>query len=499
MRRRTGRPGDGEGRGSPPRRCRDLEGAWPGPHRWRSFKLSNDPAFAEKLHDVVGLYVAPPAHAVVLSVDEKSQIQALDRTQPGLPLKKGRGPTMTHDYKRNGTTTLFAALNVLTARSSGEHAAPPASGVHPLPQRPRARHPRRQGRPRDPRQLRRPQARQGPRLARTRHPRWTFHFTPTSSSWLNAVEGFFAKLSRRRLKHGVFHSVVDLQAAINRFVAEHNERPSPSSGAPTPTPSSPPKPRVPNVGVNPLGGFWSDAGRRDAGGATRAQGLARDSAQVDGRGWALVVARTAPKVPPAAPATGMLWRARPDRRLRAPLVRGPRRSLHPARLHRRCDRHADGAAVRHIREHVQLLRRPGKLSGTAWPPGRLLQRQALGLSRPEAQPAHDWHDPVRAGAGRAEHRDSLREQQPGQRPCRTRQPHLARPAGEGTSPRRHFRHGGRQCVPARLHGALQREVRQNAGAAGQPASRAQHRTGSARRDLLPAGQTLCDQGSEPEV
>ncbi len=83
------------------------------PHRWRQFKLSNDRAFAEKLHDVVGLYVSPPAHAVVLSVDEKSQIQALDRTQPGLPLKKGRGPTMTHDYKRNGTTTLFAALNVL--------------------------------------------------------------------------------------------------------------------------------------------------------------------------------------------------------------------------------------------------------------------------------------------------------------------------------------------------------------------------------------------------
>jgi hypothetical protein len=90
----------------------------PAPHRWRSFKLSNDPAFAEKLHAVVGLYVAPPAHAVVLSLDEKSQIQALDRTQPGLPLKKGRGATMTHDYKRNGTTTLFAALNVLTARSS---------------------------------------------------------------------------------------------------------------------------------------------------------------------------------------------------------------------------------------------------------------------------------------------------------------------------------------------------------------------------------------------
>ena len=113
------------------------------PHRWRRFKLSNDPAFAEKLHDVVGLYVDPPAHAVVLSVDEKSQIQALDRTQPGLPLKKGRGATLTHDYKRNGTTTLFA------------------------------------------------------------------------------------KLTRRRLKNGVFHSVVDLQAAINRFIDEHNRSPKP--------------------------------------------------------------------------------------------------------------------------------------------------------------------------------------------------------------------------------------------------------------------------------
>ena len=91
------------------------------PHRWRQFKLSNDPAFANKLRDVVGLYVSPPAHAVVLSIDEKSQIQALDRTQPGLPLKKGRGPTMTHDYKRNGTTTLFAALNVLDGSVIGRN------------------------------------------------------------------------------------------------------------------------------------------------------------------------------------------------------------------------------------------------------------------------------------------------------------------------------------------------------------------------------------------
>ena len=197
------------------------------PHRVRQFKLSNDPAFVDKLRDVVGLYVDPPAHAVVLSVDEKSQIQALDRTQPGLPMKKGRAGTMTHDYKRNGTTTLFAALNVLDGTVIGRYM-----------QRHRhqefirflnaveARGSRRQDRPRHRRQLRRPQASQG-RPGSTRHPRFTFHFTPTSSSWLNAVEGFFAKLTKRRLKRGVFHSVVDLQAAINRFLDEHNAQPKP--------------------------------------------------------------------------------------------------------------------------------------------------------------------------------------------------------------------------------------------------------------------------------
>jgi len=193
------------------------------PHRWRVFKLSRDPAFVEKLHDIVGLYVSPPAHAVVLSVDEKSQIQALDRTQPGLPLKKGRGATMTHDYKRNGTTTLFAALNVLTGEVFGRNMArhrhqefisflnalereiPAGKVVHAI--------------------LDNVSSHKTPEVRRwlARHPRWTFHFTPTSSSWLNAVEGFFAKLTRRRLKHGVFHSVVDLQAAINRFIHEHNE------------------------------------------------------------------------------------------------------------------------------------------------------------------------------------------------------------------------------------------------------------------------------------
>ncbi len=197
------------------------------PHRWRTFKLSNDPAFAEKLHAVVGLYVDPPAHAVVLSVDEKSQIQALDRTQPGLPLKKGRRATMTHDYKRHGTTTLFAALNILDGTVIGrnmrrhrhqefirflneiERAVPAGKVIHAiLDNYATHKHPK-------------------VREWLARHPRWTFHFIPTSSSWLNAVEGFFAKLTRRRLKHGVFRSIVDLQAAINRFIAEHNEDPKP--------------------------------------------------------------------------------------------------------------------------------------------------------------------------------------------------------------------------------------------------------------------------------
>ena len=166
------------------------------PHRWRQFKLSNDRAFVEKLHDVVGLYVSPPAHAVVLSVDEKSQIQALDRTQPGLPLKKGRGPTMTHDYKRNGTTTLFAALNVLTgevmSRNMQRHRhqefihflnqierdVPAGKAIHViLDNYCTHKHTK-------------------VRTWLERHPRWTFHFIPTSSSWLNA-EGRVSWITQR--------------------------------------------------------------------------------------------------------------------------------------------------------------------------------------------------------------------------------------------------------------------------------------------------------------
>jgi transposase len=197
------------------------------PHRIRQFKLSNDPQFAAKVRDIVGLYVDPPAHAVVLSVDEKSQIQALDRTQPGLPLKKGRCGTMTHDYKRNGTTTLFAALNVLEGSVIGrcmqrhrhqefirflnaiEADVPAGKLVHVILDNYAAH--------------KHPKVRQW--LAR--HPRFTFHFTPTSASWINAVEGFFAKLTKRRLKRGVFHSLVALQAAINRFLAEANASPRP--------------------------------------------------------------------------------------------------------------------------------------------------------------------------------------------------------------------------------------------------------------------------------
>jgi transposase len=192
------------------------------PHRWRNFKLSTDPAFAEKLTDIVGLYVDLPAHAVVLSIDEKSQIQALDRTQPGLPMKKGRADTMTHDYKRHGMTTLFAALNILDGTVIGqnmqrhrhqefirflnriEREVPADKAIHVILDNYAAH------------------KKDKVRAWLERHPRWTFHFTPTSCSWLNAVEGFFAKLTRRRLKHGVFHSVVDLQAAINRFVREYN-------------------------------------------------------------------------------------------------------------------------------------------------------------------------------------------------------------------------------------------------------------------------------------
>jgi hypothetical protein len=188
-----------------------------------TFKLSNNPRFAEKVEDVVGLYLNPPEHAIVLSIDEKSQIQALDRTQPGLPMKTGRAGTMTHDDKRHGTTTLLAAINILDGTVIGQNMqrrhhqelirfliaikaeAPADKAIHVI--------------------LDNYAAHKKDEVCAwlNRHPRWTLHFTPTSCSWLNAVESFFAKLTRRRLKHGVFHSVVHLQAAINRCVHEYNE------------------------------------------------------------------------------------------------------------------------------------------------------------------------------------------------------------------------------------------------------------------------------------
>jgi transposase len=197
------------------------------PHRVRTFKLSRDPAFVAKLRDVVGLYLHPPAHAIVLPVDEKSQIQALDRTQPGLPVKPGRCATMTHDYVRHGTTTLFAAFNVLDGTVVGrcmrrhrhqeflrflnavEAAVPAGKLIHAILDN--------YGTHKHPKVL----------AWLARHPRWTFHFTPTSCSWLNAVEGFFATLTKRRLRRGSFVSLVDLQAAIHRYLEEANADPKP--------------------------------------------------------------------------------------------------------------------------------------------------------------------------------------------------------------------------------------------------------------------------------
>jgi transposase len=204
------------------------------PHRLRSFKRSRDPEFITKLRDIVGLYLAPPRHAVVLSVDEKSQIQALDRTQPGLPIKPGKAGTMTHDYLRHGTTTLFAALNVLDGTVLGrcmqrhrhqefirflnaiEAAVPAGKLIHVI--------------------LDNYGTHKHPKVMAwlDRHPRWTFHYTPTSGSWLNAVETFFSAMTRRRLRRGVFHSLVDLQAAINRYLAEHNADPKPFVWTATP-------------------------------------------------------------------------------------------------------------------------------------------------------------------------------------------------------------------------------------------------------------------------
>jgi transposase len=197
------------------------------PHRMKTFKLSNDTRFEEKLVDVVGLYLNPPENAIVLAMDEKSQIQALDRTQPSLPIKKGRAGTMTHDYKRNGTTTLFAALAVLTGVVIGQclprhrhqeflsflrtidREVPKGLEIHLILDN-YATH---------------KHANVQAWLAK--HPRFHLHFTPTSSSWLNMVERWFGKLTDKAIRRGVFHSVPDLISAIDAYLAANNNDPNP--------------------------------------------------------------------------------------------------------------------------------------------------------------------------------------------------------------------------------------------------------------------------------
>ena len=197
------------------------------PHLVKTFKVSRDKNFAAKVEDVVGLYLNPPDKALVLCVDEKSQIQALDRTQPGLPLKKGRAGTMTHDYKRNGTTTLFAALNLLDGRVIGaclprhrhreflrflrliDQKTPQGLDLHLVVDN-YATH-------------------KTPAVKRwlKAHPRFHLHFTPTSASWLNMVERFFAEITRNRIRRGAFTSVAELKTAIMDYLGNHNADPKP--------------------------------------------------------------------------------------------------------------------------------------------------------------------------------------------------------------------------------------------------------------------------------
>ena len=197
------------------------------PHRVKRFKLSTDPRFVEKLQDVVGLYICPPEKAVVFSVDEKSQIQALDRTQPGLPMKKGRAGTMTHDYKRNGTTTLFAGLNVATGEVIDECMArhrhdefllflkklerqtPKDLELHIIVDN-YATHTHREV-----------------NAWLEAHPRVHMHFTPTSASWVNLVERFFAEITDKAIRRGVFKNVRALETAITAYIEAHNKHPRP--------------------------------------------------------------------------------------------------------------------------------------------------------------------------------------------------------------------------------------------------------------------------------
>jgi transposase len=197
------------------------------PHRVKRFKVSTDPRFIEKLQDVVGLYLDPPEKAVVFSVDEKSQIQALDRTQPGLPMKKGRAGTMTHDYKRNGTTTLFAALNVATGEIIGECMERHRHDefLHFLKRLDRET-------PKDVSLeviLDNYATHKHPHVTAwlAKHPRVHLHFTPTSASWLNLVERFFAEITDKAIRRGVFKHVNDLKAAIEAYLAIRRAAPRP--------------------------------------------------------------------------------------------------------------------------------------------------------------------------------------------------------------------------------------------------------------------------------
>lgn len=197
------------------------------PHRVRTFKLSRDPQFGEKVEDIVGLYLNPPEHAIVLCADEKSQIQALDRTQPGLPMKKGRCGTLTHDYKRNGTATLFAALDTLQGHVISmydeqhrhqewlkflraiDDVVPTGQQIHMI--------------------VDNYSTHKHAKVKRwlSRHPRFHMHFTPTSCSWLNMVERFFRDLTENRLRRGVFRSVEELIIAIDDYIGNHNQNPKP--------------------------------------------------------------------------------------------------------------------------------------------------------------------------------------------------------------------------------------------------------------------------------
>jgi len=197
------------------------------PHLVRGFKVSSDPMFEEKVTDIVGLYLDPPDRAVVLCVDEKSQIQALDRTQPGLPLKNGRAATMTHDYKRHGTTTLFAALDVKSGMVIGE-CLPRHRAKEFL--RFLRRIDRAVLKPRDVHLVLDNYAtHKTPEVKAwlAKHPRFKLHFTPTSASWLNLVERFFAEITTKRIRRGSYTSVNDLEAAIYDYLGQHNTKPKP--------------------------------------------------------------------------------------------------------------------------------------------------------------------------------------------------------------------------------------------------------------------------------